>query len=101
MTIPGKLRDGRLSSANRFSANDSAMGNTQYGFGLFLDNSTNDKTLIVQHNGGINGFASYLATHVPSNLTVACLCNVDMHPDLPFREIRRTVFQELLQSGKV
>lgn len=100
MMTPGKLRDGRLSSSNRFSPDDKAMGDVQYGLGLFLDNSTNDGTLIALHNGAINGFASYLATHVQSNLTVACLCNIDMRPELPFRDIRRAVFEDLLQVKK-
>lgn len=98
---PGRLRDGRLSSANRFSEQDRVMGDVQYGFGVNLDTSTRDKSLIVHHNGFISGFSSYLATHVPSQLTVACLCNVGANPALPFREIRRLVFKDYLNAPKV
>ena len=93
---PGKLRDGRRSSTNRFSEHDREMGDVEYGFGVNLDTSTRDKSLIVHHNGFISGFSSYLATHIPSELTVACLCNVDANPTLPFKEIRRLIFKDFL-----
>ena len=100
MTLPGRLKNGQLSSTNRFSETDKPMGNTQYGLGLMLDTATLDGSLIVNHHGGINGFASYLASHPSSNLTYACLCNVDTHPGLPFRGIRRLVFADLLKIKK-
>lgn len=100
MTLPGRLRNGQLSSTNRFSENDKPMGNTQYGLGLMVDNATLDGSSIANHHGGINGFASYLASHPSSDLTYACLCNVDTHPGLPFRDIRRQVFSDLLQVNK-
>ena len=100
MTLPGWLRNGQLSSTNRFSENDKSMGNTQYGLGLMLDNATLDGSLIANHHGGINGFASYLASHPSSDLTYACLCNADTHPGLPFRDIRREVFADLLRANK-
>lgn len=100
MTLPGRLRNGQLSSTNRFSENDKPMGNTQYGLGLMLDNTTLDGSLIANHHGGINGFASYLASHPASRLTYACLCNADTHPGLPFRDIRRKVFAGLLPAAK-
>lgn len=99
MTAPGRLRNGQLASTRRHSDHDRAMGDTQYGLGLMLDTSTRDGSLIAQHHGGINGFASFLATHVPSGLGFACLCNVDTHPGLPFRDIRRIVFREVLQPA--
>lgn len=74
------------------------MGDVQYGFCVNLDSSTRDKSLIVHHNGFISGFSSYLATHMPSRLTVACLCNVDANPTLPFRDIRRLVFRDYLDA---
>lgn len=100
MTLPGRLRNGKLSSTNRFSENDKPMGNTQYGLGLMLDNATSDGSLIAAHHGGINGFASYLASHPASDLTYACLCNADTHPGLPFRDIRRQVFADILPVKK-
>lgn len=100
MTLPGRLRNGQLSGTNRFSENDKQMENTQYGLGLMLDNATLDGSLIANHHGGISGFASYLASHPSSDLTYACLCNVDTHPGLPFRDIRRKVFADLLLPKK-
>ncbi|MEO8670570.1 MAG: serine hydrolase domain-containing protein [Tahibacter sp.] len=100
MTLPGRLRNGKLSGTNRFSENDKPMGNTQYGLGLMLDNATLDRSLIANHHGGINGFAAYLASHPSSGLTYACLCNVDTHPGLPFRDIRRQVFADILKANK-
>lgn len=97
MITPGRLKNGRLASSNRFSENDKPMGETQYGLGLMLDNATRNASLIVNHHGGINGFASYLATHLESELSFACLCNVDTHPGLPFRELRRKIFQDILR----
>jgi D-alanyl-D-alanine carboxypeptidase len=96
MTRPGRLRNGQLASTNRFSENDKLMGDTQYGLGLMLDNNTIDKSLIVNHHGGINGFAAYLASHPASGLSYACLCNVDTHPGLPLRDLRRTIFRSIL-----
>ncbi|CAN5184594.1 serine hydrolase domain-containing protein [soil metagenome] len=100
MTQSARLRNGQLSSSNRFSENDKPMENTQYGLGLMLDKATLDGSLIAHHHGGINGFASYLASHPSSDLTYACLCNVDTHPGLPFRDIRRTIFADLLRNDE-
>jgi D-alanyl-D-alanine carboxypeptidase len=100
MIVPGRLRNGKLAGTNRFSADDKPMGDTQYGLGLMLDSSsTVDKTLIVSHHGGINGFASFAASHLASGLGFACLCNVDTHPALPFRDIRRSVFAAWISHG--
>lgn len=100
MTLPGRLRSGQLSSTNRFSDNDKPMGKIQYGLGLMLDNATLNGSFIVNHHGGINGFASYLASHLSSDLTYACLCNADTHPGLPFRDIRRQVFADLIRANR-
>lgn len=100
MTVPARLRNGQLSSTNRSSQDDKPMGDTQYGVGLMLDNATADGSLIANHHGGINGFAAYLASHPSSELTYACLCNADTHPGLPFRDIRRTVFADLLRASE-
>jgi CubicO group peptidase (beta-lactamase class C family) len=96
MLAPAKLRDGRMASAQRVREEDAAMGAAEYGFGLLLDRATRDDSLIVQHNGFFYGFSAYLATHVPSRLTVACLCNADPNPGLPFRALRRAVFADVL-----
>ncbi len=100
MLAPAKLRDGRLASAHRAKAEDAAMGATEYGFGLLLDHATRDGSLIVQHNGFFYGFSAYLATHVPGRLTVACLCNADPNPGLPFRALRRAVFADVLAPAR-
>lgn len=96
MVEPGRLRNSELASTRRFSEADSAMGETQYGLGLMLDRGTRDQSLIVQHHGGINGFAAFAARHIPSGLSYACLCNADTYPGLPLRDIRRAVFRDLL-----
>lgn len=96
MLAPGRLRDGRLASAHRFNAEDSVMGKTEYGFGLLLDRTTRDGSLIIQHNGFIDGFSANLATHVPTRLSFACLCNADPNPNLPFRDLRRALFAAVL-----
>lgn len=96
MLAPARLRDGRMASAQRARKEDAMMGQTEYGFGLLLDRATRDGSLIVQHNGFIDGFSAYLATHVPSRLTIACLCNADPNPGLPFRALRRATFASIL-----
>lgn len=100
MLAPGRLRDGRMASAHRAREEDSAMGSTEYGFGLLLDRATRDGSLIVQHNGFIAGYSAYLASHVPGRLTVACLCNADPNPGLPLRALRRAVFAEVLAPSR-
>lgn len=100
MLAPARLRDGRMASAQRARAEDAAMGATEYGFGLLLDHATRNGSLIVQHNGFIAGYSAYLATHVPSRLTIACLCNADPNPGLPFRALRRAVFAEVLAPSR-
>ena len=98
---PSRLRNGKPASSNRFSEQDRAMGDAQYGLGIHLDHtSTRDKSLIVHHTGFIAGFSAYLATHMGSQTTVACLCNVDVNPKLPFRDIRRAVFRSVLLPPK-
>ena len=94
---PGRLRDGRLSSEARFRAEDAAMGDAQYGLGYFIDNGARDGQPIVQHSGGIAGFASFIATHLGTGRTMACLCNVDAHPQMPYRDLRRAVFADVLK----
>lgn len=96
MALSGKLRNGQLASKNRFSDDDKPMGDTEYGLGLMLDHATKDKSLIANHHGGINGFSSYLASHVSSDLSFSCLCNCDTNPGLPFRNIRRKVFSNFI-----
>ena len=94
---PSRLRNGKPANSNRFSEQDRAMGDAQYGLGIHLDHtSTRDKSLIAHHTGFIAGFSAYLATHMGSQTTVACLCNVDVNPKLPFRDIRRAVFRSVL-----
>lgn len=98
MVAPAQLKDGRPATEGRFDPKDDNMGKTNYGYGLLLDFSTKERGLIAMHNGFVNGFSAYLATHLPSKLTVACMCNADPGPDLPFRRLRRTVFSRFLQE---
>jgi CubicO group peptidase (beta-lactamase class C family) len=93
---PAKLRDGRPITKGRFDPNDNNMGETSYGYGLMLDRSTRNHGVIAMHNGFVSGFSAYLATHVPSKLTVACMCNTDPSQNLPFRLLRKAVFSSYL-----
>lgn len=93
---PSRMRDGRPIVEGRFNPADSAMGETSYGYGVYLDHSAKSGGLIAQHNGFVSGFSAYLASHVSSQLTVACLCNGDPGPNLPFRALRRAVFRDFL-----
>ncbi|MES2137633.1 MAG: serine hydrolase domain-containing protein [Pseudomonadota bacterium] len=90
LTTPGRLRDGRLTSANRFSASDSNYGKVQYGGGLLLSPPC-ERPRTISHNGFINGFSALLETNFDSGVTFAVLANADVGPNLPFREIRRAV----------
>ncbi len=93
---PATLSDGRPITQGRFDPGDNNMGETSYGYGLMLDRSTRDHGVIATHTGFVNGFSAYLATHLPSRTTVACMCNADPGPQLPFRPLRRAVFASFL-----
>lgn len=93
---PAILRDGRPITKGRFNPNDNNMGETSYGYGLMLDRSTESHGVIAMHNGFVSGFSAYLATHVPSRITVACMCNTDPSQNLPFRPLRKAVFSSYL-----
>lgn len=95
MMTPGRLRDGRLASENRFSPQDASYGPTQYGFGLLIPPPTKGHRSVM-HYGFINGFAALLETYVDLKLTLAVLCNADVNPALPIRSIRRIVIDQLL-----
>jgi D-alanyl-D-alanine carboxypeptidase len=87
---PGRLRDGRLASANRFSPNDANYGEVQYGGGLLLS-PAGQKPRTISHNGFINGFAAVLETGLDSGVSFAVLANADVGPSLPFRDVRKAV----------
>lgn len=90
MTTPGRLRDGRLSGANRFSPEDSKYGEVQYACGLLVqDHGPNGR--VITHNGFINGFSAVLETYPERGVSFAVLCNADVGPLLPFRAVRRAV----------
>ena len=90
MITPGRLRDGRLSGANRHSAADAVYGETQYGMGLLLTPPSGGHRSVM-HYGFINGFAACLESFLDVGVTVAILCNGDMGPNMPFRDLRRAV----------
>jgi CubicO group peptidase (beta-lactamase class C family) len=90
MLAPGRLRDGRLSGANRFRAEDAHYGDVQYAAGLMVSPEGETHRTIL-HYGAINGFAGVLETHLERRVTIAILCNGDMNPGLPFRAMRRAV----------
>ena len=93
---PAKLKDGRPITKGRFDPKDNNMGETSYGYGLMLDRSTKDHSVIAMHNGFVSGFSAYIATHVPTSTTVACMCNTDPSQNLPFRLLRKAVFSSFL-----
>ena len=90
LLVPGRLRDGRLTSANRFSPDDSGYGQVQYGGGLLLS-PEGEHPRTISHNGFINGFSAVLETNFGSGVSFAVLVNGDVGPNLPFRSIRRAV----------
>lgn len=96
VVAPAHLKDGRPIPAHRFNPDDNAMGATSYGYGLLLDRSSKGDGLIAMHSGIVNGFSAYLATHVPTMHTFACICNADPGPNLPFSQLRRSVFASVL-----
>lgn len=87
MTAPGRLRDGRLSGANRFAPEDASYGEVQYACGLLVS-PPEDANPSLLHYGYIDGFSAMLQTYTRTQLTIAVLCNCDPGPDLPFRGVR-------------
>lgn len=90
MISPGRLRDGRLSGANRFAPDESQYGDVQYAGGLLISapGVSNPSFL---HYGYIDGFSAMLQTYTRQHLTVAVLCNGDPGPNLPFRGVRQAL----------
>ncbi len=96
MITPGRLRDGRISGAHRFSPEDNASyGDVQYGMGLLIARPDSSGRS-VQHYGFINGFAALLQTWLDQGLTMAVLCNADIGPGLPFHGVRQAAVDHLL-----
>lgn len=95
MLTPGRLRDGRPSSANRFSAEDAHYGDVEYACGLLISGPS-DPNASILHYGGINGFATLLQTYTKSRTTFTVLCNGDTGPALPFRAIRKSIVARYL-----
>lgn len=90
MLTPGRLRDGRVSGANRFSPNDASYGDVQYGMGLLLP-PAEARGRSALHYGYINGFSACLETWIDHGITMAVLCNGDVGPHLPFRAVRAAI----------
>jgi CubicO group peptidase (beta-lactamase class C family) len=95
MLTPGRLRDGRLSSANRFSTDDTHYGDTEYACGVLVSGPSDPNPNIL-HYGAINGFAAVLQTYLAKRLTFAALCNGDFGPAIPFRGIRQALVSRYL-----
>lgn len=87
MLAPGRLRDGRLSGANRFSPGDANYGDVQYACGLLVS-PPGDAHPSLLHYGYIDGFAAVLQTWRNERLTFAVACNGGPGPALPFRDVR-------------
>ncbi|MDO8313099.1 MAG: serine hydrolase domain-containing protein, partial [Sideroxyarcus sp.] len=96
MRSPGRLRDGRLSAQRRFSANDAGYGDTSYAMGLLISGPSAPVPSLM-HYGAINGYAAFLEYFPVHDLTVAVLCNGDMAPAMPFREIRKAIRSNIEQ----
>ena len=90
LTTAGRLRDGRVAGANRFSPDDANYGEVQYGGGLLLS-PPGSIPRTISHNGFINGFSAVLETNLDTGLSFAVLANADVGPNLPFRDIRKAV----------
>jgi len=99
MVTPGRLRDGRLSGRQRFSAGDASYGDVQYGMGLLVSPASDAHRGVI-HYGAINGFAACLETFIDVGLTTVILCNGDIGPHMPFRAIRRVVAERVLPSAR-
>lgn len=99
MLKPGTLRDGRVSGANRFSADDAHYGDVNYACGLLVSGPSDPNPNIL-HYGFINGFSAVLQTYLRPRVTFAALCNADPGPDLPFRGIRQAVVAELTATPR-
>ncbi|WP_169829175.1 serine hydrolase domain-containing protein [Tsuneonella mangrovi] len=97
MLAPGRLRDGRLSSANRHSPDDAVYGDTEYACGLLVSGSSEPQPNIM-HYGFISGFSSLLQTWTEPRVTLAALFNTDMNPAVPFRAIRKAVIQSWVEG---
>jgi CubicO group peptidase (beta-lactamase class C family) len=95
MTAPGRLRDGRVSGANRFSEEDAVYGDTQYACGLLVTPPDGVNPTVL-HYGYIYGFSALLQTWPKQGVTLAVLCNGDVGPALPFRTLREAVVAQLL-----
>lgn len=95
MTAPGTLRDGRISGANRFRAEDANYGETQYACGLLVSPPSDPQPNLL-HYGFINGFAAMLQTWTRPAVTLAVLCNADAGPAAPFRSLRKAVSRIVL-----
>jgi CubicO group peptidase (beta-lactamase class C family) len=95
MLTPGRLRNGRLSGTNRFSAEDAHYGDVEYACGLLISGPSEENANIL-HYGVINGFAAVLQTYTKKRVTFSVLCNADIGPALPFREVRKAVVSRYL-----
>jgi CubicO group peptidase (beta-lactamase class C family) len=95
MIAPGRLRDGRLGGANRFSPGDANYGDVQYALGLMIEPPSAGHPAIA-HDGAIDGFAARLLTFTDVGLSIAVLCNADISPALPLRAIRRLAVDRIL-----
>jgi len=97
MLSPGRLRDGRLSSANRYSSQDANYGDTEYACGLLVSGPSQAQPNIL-HYGFINGFCAVLQTWTGPRVTFAALCNADIGPGVPFSGIRKAVLARWVDS---
>jgi len=86
MTTPGKLKDGRLSSANIFRPAGSPPPPPRkdppatYALGLYVGTMSGRK--VISHTGGIQGFNASLSTFPDDHLTIVVLTNTSSGADV-------------------
>lgn len=74
MIEPGKLSDGRPSTAN---IKPDAEGRPPLGYGFGLDVGIRDGRKIIGHDGRINGFTSCLYTYPDDHVSIVVLANTE------------------------
>lgn len=75
MIEPGRLKDGRVSSAGWSAEMAKALPPAEYGFGLFTGNSYGRRS--VGHGGSINGFNTWMETFPDDRITMVLLTNTN------------------------
>lgn len=74
--------------------------NTNYGFGIFLDQSQKYGK-IINHSGGWGGYTTFLEQHLTNDKTIILLQNNSLIvTKIPINEVRKILYNEPLKSYK-